>query len=261
LAERYPEPTLRWFAIIFTGALGLFRGEVETAERLANDAFALGAESGQPDAALWYGGQLGAVRIQQGRSSELLPMLRMLAGDNVGNQSIHATLAFCLTEVGELGEAADLLQEVHRSGYSGIPYSGGWLQSLGLCGLVAAEVGDLEAGNAVASMLAPFEDQVMVGGASISGPVAAPLARLALLRGDLDESERLFSSSYETTVRLESPYFLAGTAERWAELAGRRGDVGAQRALLDEARTTARQHGFGTVEARCSRVLDSVGGP
>jgi class 3 adenylate cyclase len=259
LADRYPEPTLHWFSLILTGSLELYRGEMERAETLAEEAFALGLESGQPDASLWYAGQIGALRIEQGRAGELVPMLQALSGTGPSTGGIRSTLAFCLTEIDEPDEAAAILRDLHDHDFDSIPYAGPWLSSLGLCALVAAVVGDRAAGGAIQERLAPFEDQVIAGGPSISGPVATALGRLAVLRDDLEEADRLLAKGYDTMRELRAPYFVACAAEYWAEVAGRLGRPDQQRARLDEALALARRHGLARVEARCSRVLATVG--
>ena len=74
LADQLGQPTLLWFNCFQRAALELLHGDLAAAERLAEQAFQLGKEAGQPDAVLIYGGQIDFIRPYQGRGDEIIEM-------------------------------------------------------------------------------------------------------------------------------------------------------------------------------------------
>jgi hypothetical protein len=152
-----------------------------------------------------------------------------------------------------------MLRSMHENDYAGIPYSGRWVQELSLAAHVAAEVRDVDAALAIGGRLAPFEAQMIMGGTSVSEPVASPLGHLALLVGDLDEADRLFERAHGITTRMQAPFFTATTDQRWAEVAERRDDRAAQRRRLSEALLLAERHGYLAIARRCAADLEEVG--
>ena len=66
IAEELGQPTLKWFSAFLTAAWRLLRGELAAAERSAERAFAIGRESGEPDAIFIYGTQLTVARLYGG---------------------------------------------------------------------------------------------------------------------------------------------------------------------------------------------------
>ena len=56
-------------------------GDNDDAEALTTEAFRIGTDSGQPDAAAFYGAQLGALMIQRGTAGELVPLIEQLAAE------------------------------------------------------------------------------------------------------------------------------------------------------------------------------------
>ena len=71
LAEKQGEPTMRWNTIRDGRLrLALLRGDLASAERLAEETMQIGADAGQPDAYMIYGGQLQRIRLYQGRGGK-----------------------------------------------------------------------------------------------------------------------------------------------------------------------------------------------
>ena len=67
IARRLGQPMLRWNAAFEEALLVMVDGNISEAERLAEDALELGVATGQPDALVFYGGQLIWIRFVQGR--------------------------------------------------------------------------------------------------------------------------------------------------------------------------------------------------
>src|SRR5436309_890930 len=77
-----------------TGAwLALLRGGLGSAETLAGEAIQIGADAGQSDAYMLYGGQLQEIRLYQGRGGELIELLEQGVAANPGIPAWRAALA------------------------------------------------------------------------------------------------------------------------------------------------------------------------
>ena len=58
LAEQLDQPILNWTNTFHRAKRALIAGDTDRAEQLATEALQIGTDSGQPDAAVIFGGQL-----------------------------------------------------------------------------------------------------------------------------------------------------------------------------------------------------------
>jgi tetratricopeptide (TPR) repeat protein len=246
-ADEVPDPTLRWMATTLRSVRTLLAGDMGEAEQLADEAFRIGTESGQPDAVGWYGGAIGAVRVQQGRLDELLPILEALAVTDSG--SFEAALAFAYVETGNLETAANLLRKEHDSGFGSCPHDGRWLQVLTLWARVAYETGVQLAGEELLALLEPWEEQGVMSGVSFSGAVVLYTGLLSMLVGRPRDAEARLRRAVETHTRLEAPYLVA-TSEmflgQWLVEKGT-GDEDEGLHLIKHAAGIAQDHGYAAI--------------
>src|SRR5207248_583252 len=63
IAGELGQPSLSWFARWSAAGLAIARGELARGEELAGQAFQIGSDAGEPDAAMGYGAQLFSCRI------------------------------------------------------------------------------------------------------------------------------------------------------------------------------------------------------
>ena len=85
-----------------------FEGDLQASEQWAIQAFEAGTASGQPDAAMLFGGQLFKVRYLQGRLGELVEQFVQLAGEPDSLAAWRAAAALALIESGREDEAREL---------------------------------------------------------------------------------------------------------------------------------------------------------
>jgi class 3 adenylate cyclase/tetratricopeptide (TPR) repeat protein/transcriptional regulator with XRE-family HTH domain len=246
-ADEVPDPALRWVATTLRSVRTLVAGDIQGAEELADEALQIGMESGQPDAMDWYGGTMGAVRVQQGRFDELVPILESLA--SADPRSFQAVLAFSYVESGNLEAAADLLRKEHDSGFSSCPHDGRWLQVLTLWARVAYETGNQDAGAALLALLEQWDDQAVMSGVSFSGAVVFYTGLLSMLLGRSDDAEARLARAVEAHTRLEAPYFVAMSemflGQKLLEKADAEADEGLR--LIRHAARIARDHGYAAI--------------
>ena len=82
LVDRLRQPTLTWVHTFGLAWLAMIRGDVATAERLANEAFVIGQESGQPDAEYIWGGQTIVIFHQRGVLDHLQPVIASMVAEH-----------------------------------------------------------------------------------------------------------------------------------------------------------------------------------
>jgi tetratricopeptide (TPR) repeat protein len=255
LAGRLGEPSARWLARYDEATVALIAGHLADAERLASEALEIATDSGQPDALSLYASQLTNIRYNQGRLSELQPMIAQTAAENPGIPSFRALLAMAYLE-GELPiEAAELLAaerlEVLRRDMTWLACVAGWAH-------VCASVGDAGRAGTLYGYLLPYSDQVVYTGISAWGDVHHALGRLATVAGRYDDAARHLAASTARYTAIGAPVWLArATLDEASLLLAREGpgDRGRARELLERAGADARRLGAGGIERRAAVLL------
>ncbi len=92
IATRIGQPFLRWVDSQNRATQALLDGNAARAETLAEEAFVIGTESGQPDALTIFGVQLLDVRIHQGRTGELVDLIAEGVNESPGLPALRAAL-------------------------------------------------------------------------------------------------------------------------------------------------------------------------
>src|SRR3954454_1328543 len=109
IAEQTRQPTQRWNAGFMAAAMTCVRGELDAAERVAEEALRIGQEAGQPDAAMIYGGTLVACRMFQGRGAEVVGLIEQMVTNNPGVPAWEAALGYTYCLIDRHAEGADVL--------------------------------------------------------------------------------------------------------------------------------------------------------
>ncbi len=209
LARRLGQPFLVWADLRHRSLRALLRGEAQEAELLATEAFQVGSEAGEPDAAVMFGSQLAAVRRHQGRLGELDSLLTQAAADNPGIPAIHAPEALAYLESGHPERSRPLLEHACETD---LPLDVTWLTTMTLWAEVAAQLGDTAAAEILYERLRPWHDRV----ASITtifcfGAVAYALGQLDALLGRTDRAVSHLDVAMTIHERLGAPYFVSAT--------------------------------------------------
>lgn len=237
--------------------LVLLTGDAENAERLANEAFQISSDSGQPDALAVFGVNLISIRRHQGRGEEILPLVEQAVADNPGIPAFQAVYAQLLCECGRADEAEPLLETARGADFHNAAYNWTWLPNTVLWADTAASLGDTSAARVLYERLSPFETQGVASGASFYGTVGMYLARLAVVLERDDEASGLFERADRQLRALDAPFWHALNQVEWARLLRNRGsgrDLRRVRDLLTEAATTAALHGCPGVERRADEL-------
>jgi DNA-binding CsgD family transcriptional regulator len=207
-----------------------------------------------------YGIQMFTLRREQGRLTELAPVIRVLAGGDRPGAWRPGFVAL-LAELGMDDDVRRELAVVGEEGLAGFRDSL-WIASLTYLTDAAAAVGDADTAALVYPELAPYAGTpVMIGhGVACYGAADRYLGMLATARGDLDAADAHFEAAMAINRRMGAATWVAHTAYEHARAllaAGQRDRAGR---LAGEAAALAQRIGMPTLLAR-ARALGSVEPP
>jgi class 3 adenylate cyclase/tetratricopeptide (TPR) repeat protein len=257
-AERLDQPTANWQHALDRATRAQVAGDTEEAERLALEALRIGTESGEPDAAVNFRGQLAIVSLQRGTMGDLAPFIKEAASENPGLPAFVAALAVAHVEGGRIDDARDLLEELAAADFD-VPNDGTWLTSMVSYGHAAIECRDPRYALPLLERLLPWAGAwSTTRGPTVEGPVSLFLGGLAGVLHRYDEADAYFAQSAASSERADAKFFAARTNLLWGMmLADRRGpgDIQKARVLLTKAHSSAVANGYGTVERRAVTAL------
>lgn len=259
IARAVPLPLLQWEANLHRAWYRLLAGHFADAERCATRALEIGTESGQPDAAMLYAGQLLMIRFDQGTVGELEQILEEQLLDNPGLPAFRAALALAQCDAGRLDEAAYQLQRASGERFEDLPYDQVWLMCIGIWASVTELVGDAEAAESIYRLMRPWSGQVLTTGAHIFGSCDHWLGALATVMDDLDTAEEHLGRARLQHAQMQAPVWSLRTQLTRAALLERRGGttaVAESRLLANEVHTMAVRLGCDGLTRRAAAMLD-----
>jgi class 3 adenylate cyclase/tetratricopeptide (TPR) repeat protein len=250
IADQLGRPDFRYVATGASSDRALLVGDVETAERLAAEAYELGQSTGVAGAFVLHVARLADIRWHQGRSHEMTGLLAEAAASEPDVPILHLP-------GGEAGMAdgRTLVEAVEQ-----LPIAGGWLSAMEILAERAARAGDVAACRAARAALLPYAEMFARDVAPPSrGPVAFALGVLERALGDQEAADEWFGRSLAQCEAMRAPFFRARTEIEQARLLlDRQGDGDAARAreLLLDARAIGSRHGYEALTRRAARLLD-----
>lgn len=251
LSEQLRLPALLWHTAFSQATESLRLGDTERAEKLADAALQLGRESGQPDAEVFYAGQLSMVYAQQGRIAELIPLFEELIAGNPGLSQLKQGLARAYLERGDDGQALELLEEGASDGFASLPRDLIWLFGITAYADVASQLRAEGPARQLYALLVPYHDQYpFIAAASQDSPVATYLGGLAGVLGGYDEAEAYFVEAADINARGSMIYAAARNDLAWARMLRARrtpGDREKALTLLARSSSAAATMGYGYV--------------
>jgi hypothetical protein len=252
LAVEVGQPTLRWLALFSEAMWQMVLGAADESERLATEAFNLGMETGQPDAAAIYGAQLIGVRWHQGRLGEVVDLVAEVSAENPGIPGFRAAHGHCLAEAGREQEARQLLDAEAAAGFEH-PNDLILQTYLILWSEVAGGLGHEEAAHLLLPRLTPHIDRISHNGTSAHGAFAHSAGVLAATIGDLDAAASYLGVAVRLHEHLGAPFFTARSKLELGRALRRRagsGDRVQSTILLGEALDLAERHACRYVATR-----------
>ncbi len=255
VAEKLRMPSHLWHVPMFRAMRALIDGDLDAAERLAEEARAGGERAGEPLANQFFGIQMAQIRRFQGRGSELLPLVREMAERYPKIRAWRTALASGYVDQGQIEEATVEFERLAAHEFDDIPRDAQWLASLELLAEVCSAIGDEKRAERLYEWMLPHKDQILVAGraAVTHGPASRHLGMLASCLGRTDEAIAHFERSLELSTRMGDRPLTALSRINHAELLlrrDRRGDKERALDLLGEAIETARMIGAGGIVER-----------
>jgi tetratricopeptide (TPR) repeat protein len=237
--------------------LEFLHGDLAAAERLAEQAFQLGQEAGQPDAVLIYGAQVSFIRGQQGRVDETIDMQRQSASAFAGVPAFRAGLASALSSLDLHGEAQAILEQAASDRFEHVGSTGATLIALALYADAAFQLSDARAASILYERLEPFAEHVVWTGSAGLGHVRMYLGLLAAVLGEHQRADEHLRFALEFHEANDMPMWTAGGQLGWAEALAARGDAAAARDHAARALELSREHGYGDFENRAVTLVET----
>ncbi len=204
LADELRMPEHSWHTFALRGMRALMDGDVDEAERLAQEARRAGDRAEQPLAQQYYGIQLIQIRSMQGRAGELLPIVRDLAERFPAIPAWRGGVVTLAARSGDTEQAARELDRLAADDFSVFPRDVNWFAAMGLMGEAIAMTGAERHAERAYELLLPYEGHVIVvaRAAACNGPVDRVLGLLAQTMGRLDDAERHLGNAVEIATRM-----------------------------------------------------------
>ncbi len=261
LVDATHQPVMQWMSLFNGGQNAILHGDPMLAEELATRALGVGTASGQPDALSFYGTQLMAIRRQQGRSQELVPLIAQIAEDHPTVPTYRAVLAGASFDAGDHAAATKLVEAAAAQSFD-LPMDAAWLDGVIGYARPTIELSLAPAALQIYNLLKPYRAQICCQGLTVHEPVAMFLGGLSTVLGHFDEAESYFEQADELQNRGGMRFAEAHTKMLWGRmlrLRGGPGDTDRAQDLLTEARQASSSRGYAAIEQRAIAELSKLG--
>jgi hypothetical protein len=262
LAQEMRQPYTLWLLSASAGLLALLAGDYGEAERLAGESMSYGLAAQNPNAIMVPSAMLFVVLRDRGRLAELEAAVTGFADEFPVMAALRCGLALLLAELGRLGEAQVVFEELAGHGFADIPRDATWLLSVAMLTEACAILGDKPRAALLYNLLRPYPERWATVVDTSFGSVARLLGLLASVLGRHDDAERHFAAATAEHRRSATLPWLARThADHAAELIqrGRASDNDRAARLISQARAIAADlgmdhllHRLDTLETRLS---------
>lgn len=209
-------------ALHYDVTLAVAEGRFDDAEKCAEVALELGSEKWEAAPGM-YGLQMFAIRREQGRLREVLPVLEAVAGREEAAGVWGPGLAVLYAEVGRVQEARAQFGRLAADRFESLPRDSLWPACLAFLADVCVAVEDREQAPLLYEELRAFEGRtLMVGHTVCLGPADRLLGSLAALLGRGGDAERHFRCALELADGAKAPVWRSQVERdlsRWRPLA------------------------------------------
>jgi hypothetical protein len=258
LADRLDIPGLHWVTTFFRAEMALMQGDPESGERLANEAFTLGDQTGQPDGFAIWANQIAEARYQQGRDHEIVDVVEEVVRTNPGVAAFRTALAACYCDLGRHDDARRTIEPDLVARFSTIGQDIAWLAAVISAADAVYGIGDERGAEALLETLLPYTDQYEFVGVSSAGAVGTRVARLLTVLGRDEEADRAFTAAAALCLRLGAQHELARLQLDHGNLLLRQSsadDRARGEQLVRSASATAAEFGYGYVLRDAGRLV------
>ena len=210
-ADALHQPFHFWEAMTLRTGQMLLEGRFDDAERLANEALALGRTFVQIEAMYTFSAQFAMICRERSRLQDVESAFAAHAEKNPDVPLFRCTAAYVWAELGRREEARREFENFAREDFVTLPRSGmDWLHIVVLLSELCCYLDDKPRAETLRTMLVPFADRNVTYLGIISlGSAAAFLGKLSSLTGRFQEAAAHFERAIEFNDRIGARPWLA----------------------------------------------------
>jgi tetratricopeptide (TPR) repeat protein len=263
LATRHQRPFYLYCVMSARVALATFQGRYEGCEKLAQEAFAFGQTLPGLDGTGAYSLQMFSLCREQGRLTEMAPLVRHFVQTTPREGAWRLGLALIYAELGMRNEAQTEFASLIANDFAAIPEDATWLYSMGMLAETCHLLVDAQAAASLYDLLLPYAHCNIVAPplVALHGVAARHLGMLASTMKRCKEAEGHFELALELNDRQGSRPFVAHTQHQYAQMLLARnatGDRERAKQLLVAALATARELRMNALAERAATVQEGV---
>jgi hypothetical protein len=246
-----------WLLSVIGGALALFEGRFDDAERMMNEGLAHSQRLETPTGLQMYGVHMFAMCRARGGMENMVPLSSAMVDEYPLIPAWRTGLAYALVETGDLAGAEEQIRVLAPDAFAVIPNDANWHIGVSLCAYVAEAVGAEDLGAVLYDVLAPYAEYWVCAGmpADCFGPGTRFLGLAAAAAGRLDEAERLLASAADACREQGSPPLGASIDLELARVLLRKGEVDRPRELLTACLAVCDELGMAAVRVKAEALL------
>lgn len=250
LAEEVQQPQALWIARALHACRLLLDGRLDAVEAIAGDCLQTGQRVRDHNALQTFGVHLALLRIEQGRGSELLDVLRNYAASYPRTVAWRAVYAFALCRSGQLAACREQYESTKANGFV-FPEDLVWQLSMAWFSELCAELADVEGAALLYERFASFAGRYVVIGYGIAclGSADRFLGLLCATLGRREDAARHLERALEQNRRLGASLPLAHTLFDYGRFLAPSAPERA-RALVAEASKIAAERGLVLLQER-----------
>ena len=258
LADELGMSSQQWVVRVIAGAHDLVVGDIAGAERMAEEAMALGAVS-DPGPSLDYASLLlWTVRWLQGRLEEISALVEEVAtGPGIDLQR-RLGLALTRGALGRVDEAREILDAVDARDVDEMPLDASWFAAMAALAEAAALTAHERSARLAWDRLSPYRERIAITTTTATGPIAHQLGLCARVLGDHQAATAAFGEAVTIADRCGVPAFAARSRLELAECYSVSGAVEDARLLATEALEVATRLGMVGTAAAARGLLSQV---
>jgi DNA-binding SARP family transcriptional activator len=229
LAQELRQPSQTWVSWTEESTLNLFSGRIDRADEIAQRASEIGSHAQGMDATYWYviNAQGWALRREQGRLPEILPLLESYVAEHPGVFIFRCLLTSVHDELGNEGRAREELERLADEYFENLEVGTEWFLGASVLAGVCASLDDAARAEPLHDALLPYADyNVYAHPEAAMGSASRPLGVLAATMSRWEEAERHFERALEMNARMGTRPWVAHTHHEYAEMLIRRGQAG-----------------------------------
>jgi class 3 adenylate cyclase/DNA-binding CsgD family transcriptional regulator len=262
LAQEMQHPHHLYTSVVNQTMRALLDGRFTEAERLAQQALAIGQRLQAEGVDGAFGMQMFTLRREQGRLHELAPVVRHFVQQHGVTSTWRPGLALIYCELGREREAQIAFAQFAAHDFADLPRDSLWITCMAYLAEVCAFLGDARRAATLYRLLLPYNGYtVVVGGDSVCyGAASRYLGMLATTMERWEDAAQHFEDAMAMNAGMGARPWLAHTQHQYAVMLLARhqpGDRNKAMALLQEALTTARALGMHALEGRITLYIES----